>query len=98
MKNPIGRLCDTGARHGADVAIRPLGRWLACVYECPRCGRALAAITITDDGRVMFGHRTRMRTTRSVTLACAIIGRTLGKEHECATRSSQSRAEQSPSW
>ena len=98
MTDPIGRLCDTGARHGADVTIRPTGHGLACVYECPRCGRTLAACTVAEDGRIMFGVRTRIRTTRIVGLACAIIGRTLGKEHECMTRSSQSHAEQSPSW
>lgn len=86
MTNPIGRLCGTGARHGADVTVHPTGRGLACVYECPRCGRTLAELHVTDDGRIMFGYRTRIRTTRNVWLACAIIGRTLGKEHECETR------------
>ena len=98
MTNPVGRLCGTGARHGADVAIRPTGRGLACVFECPRCGRTLAACHVTEDGRIMFAYRTRIRTTRIVGLACAIIGKTLGKEHECMTRSSQSHAEQPPSW
>lgn len=74
MTHPIGRLCATGAKHGADVTIRPMGCWLSCVYECPRCGHILAELTVTDKGRVMFGHRIRIRTTRSVTLACAIIG------------------------
>lgn len=97
MTHPIGRLCDTGAKHEADVTIRPMGRWLSCVYECPRCGHILAEPTITDKGRVMFDHRTRIRTTRSVTLACAIIGRNLGKEHKCATSSPTSHTEQSQS-
>lgn len=97
MTNPVGRLCDTGASHGADVAIRPTGRGLACVYECPRCGRTLAASTVTEDGRIMFDYRTRIRTTRIVGLACAIIGKTLGKEHECETRSPQSHTVPSPS-
>ena len=98
MTHPIGRLCDMGAKHGADVTIRPAGRGLACGYECPQCGRTLAACHVTEDGRIMFACRTRIRTTRNVGLACAIIGKTLGKEHECMTRSSQSHAEQSPSW
>lgn len=80
----MGRLCDTGARHGADVAIRPIGRGLACVYECPRCGRTLAEFHVAEDGGIMFGVRTRIGNTR---IACAIIGLTLGKEHECVTRS-----------
>lgn len=84
-----------GAQHGADVAIRPTGHGLACDYECPQCGQTLAACQISEDDRIMFGHRTRIRNTR---IACAIIGKTLGKEHECMTRSSQSHAEQSPSW
>ena len=95
MTHPIGRLCDIGAQHGADVTIRPTGHGLACDFECPQCGRTLAACQVAEDGRIMFGHRTRIRNTR---IACAIIGKTLGKEHECMTRSSQSRAEQSPSW
>ena len=98
MNNPIGRLCDTGAKHGADVTIRPMGLWLSCVYECPRCGHILAELTVTDKGRVMFGHRTRIRTTRSATLACAIIGRTLGKEHECANHGTPSSTAPSPSY
>lgn len=94
VTHPIGRLCDAGARHGADVTVRPIGRGLACVYECPECGRTLAETHVADDDRIMFDHRTRMRSTR---IACAIIGLTLGKEHECVTRSSQSHAERSPS-
>lgn len=74
MRNPIGRLCDTGARFGADVTVRPDGHGLSCVYECPQCGHTLAGLYVTESGRIMFGHRTRIRTTRSVTLACAIIG------------------------
>lgn len=97
MTNPVGRLCDMGARYGADVAIRPTGRGLACDFECQRCGRTLAAPTVTKNGRIMFAYRTRIRTTRNVGLACAIIGRTLRKEHECVTRSLQSHTGQSPS-
>lgn len=94
MTNPIGRLCATGARYGADVTIRPTGHGLACGYECPQCGRTLAACHVAEDDRIMFGGRIRIRNTR---IACAIIGKTLGKEHECTTRSSQSHAEQSQS-
>lgn len=97
MKNPIGRLCDTGARFGADATIRPDGHELLCDFECPRCGRTLAGLHVTKNGRIMFGHRTRIRTTRSAALACAIIGRTLGKEHECATYTPPSPTESSPS-
>lgn len=97
MTNPIGRLCDTGARHGADVAIRPVGHGLTCDYECPQCGQTLDACHVTDDGRIMFNMRTRMITTRNVRLACAIIGRNLGKEHECAASSPKSHTEQSSS-
>lgn len=97
MKNPIGRLCDTGARLGADVTIRPDGHGLSCVFECPRCGRTLAGLYVTGNGCILFGHRTRIKTTHSVTLACAIIERTLGKEHECATCAPPSPTESSPS-
>lgn len=97
MNNPIGRLCDTGAKHGADVAIRPMGRWLSCVYECPQCGQTLDACHVADDNRIMFNMRTRIKTTRNVRLACAIIGRNLGKEHKCATSSPTSHTEQSQS-
>lgn len=97
MKNPIGRLCDTGAKHGADVTIRTTGRGLLCDFECPKCGMTLAVLAVTKNGRIMFGHRTRIRTTRSAALACAIIGRTLGKEHECATCTPPSPTESSPS-
>lgn len=97
MSNPIGRLCDTGAKHGADVTIRPTGRWLSCIFECPQCGRTLAELHVNGNGRIMFDHLTRIRTTRSVTLACDIIGRTLGKEHECATCTPPSPTESSPS-
>lgn len=93
MTDPIGRLCDTGARHGVDVAIRPTGRGLACVYECPKCGRTLAELHVAEDGSIMFG----VKTTRNVRLACAIIGRNLGKEHKCATSSPTSHTERSPS-
>lgn len=86
MTNPIGRLCGAGARHGTDVTIRPTGRGLACVFERPRRGRTLAELHVAKNGRIMFGYRTRIRTTRNVGMACAIIGRTLGKEHECVTR------------
>ncbi|WAX08743.1 hypothetical protein BP742P1_00010 [Bifidobacterium phage BP742P1] len=97
MKNQIGRLCDTGAKHGADVTIRTDGHGLSCVFECPRCGRTLAGLHVTGNGRIMFGYRTRIRTTRSAALACAIIERTLGKEHECATYTPPSPTELSPS-
>ena len=97
MTNPIGRLCDTGARHGADVAIRPTGHGLTCDYECPQCGQTLDACHVTDDGRIMFNVRTIMITTRSVALACAIIGRTLGKERGCENHSTPSHTEPSPS-
>ena len=94
MTHPIGRLCDTGARHGVDVTIRPTGRGLACVYECPKCGRTLANPHVAEDGGIMFGGPTRIRNTR---IACAIIGLTLGKEHECVTRSPKSHTGRSPS-
>lgn len=90
MTNPVGRLCATGARHGADVTIRPTEHGLACVYECPRCGQTLAACHVTEDDRIMFGMRTRIRNTR---IACAIIGQTLGKEHECVTGLQKSHTE-----
>lgn len=93
MTNPVGRLCGTGARYGADVVIRPAGRGLACDFECQRCGRTLAALTVTEDGRIMFAYRTRIRTTRNVGLACAIIGRTLGKKHGCENHSTPSHTE-----
>lgn len=83
-----------GAQHGADVTIRPTGHGLACDYECPRCGQTLAACHITEDDRIMFDHRTRIRNTL---IACAIIGKTLGKEHECGTSSPKSHTQQSPS-
>lgn len=96
MKNPLQRFCEAAKRYGADVTIHPTGRGLLCDFECPKCGSILAALDMTAGRINMAGHRIRIESAHGIEKACAIIERTLGKEHECATYTPQSPTESSP--
>ena len=97
MKNPLQRFCEVAKRHGADATVRPTGRGLLCDFECPKCGRIIAALDMTVGRINVAGHRIRMENAHGVEKACAIIERTLGREHECATCTPPSPTESSPS-